>query len=249
MKKLLPVLCCLIALRSVAAVPCDSGRHSRLQNADTIKAASFIVPAALAAYGGLSFAVHPIRRLDYYLDGKLRPGIKTTVATYLVFTPIAAVYGLNLAGVPGKNNFVDRTALIALTACFGGAADFSLKHIIGRPGPGGFETSSFPSGHTIGVFAAAEFLAEEYGDTSPGYTVAGYTVAIVTGTMRMYTHNHWFSDVVAGAGIGIASTKLAYLVYPCVKKWLTRDNGSGKSTFIMPTYQDGMPGFAFAKTF
>ncbi|HVW13855.1 MAG TPA: phosphatase PAP2 family protein [Mucilaginibacter sp.] len=249
MKNLFTILCCLIALRSVAAVPCDSIQRNRSSRPDTIKATAFILPAALVTYGGLSFAVHPIRQFDHYLDGKLKPGIKTTAATYLVFTPIVAVYGLNLAGVQGKNNFADRTALITLSACFGGIADFSIKHLTHRPGPGGFETSSFPSGHTIGVFAAAEFLAEEYGDTSPAYAIAGYTVAVATGGMRMYTHNHWFSDVVAGAGFGIASTKLAYLVYPCLKKWFTHNDGSGKNTLIMPTYQDGVPGFAFAKTF
>ncbi|MBS1531933.1 MAG: phosphatase PAP2 family protein [Bacteroidetes bacterium] len=246
MKKLVLLLLCLLSLRVSAVQLTDTALHAKR---DTIKVKSFILPAALVAYGSLSFAVHPLRRFDYYLDGQLRPGIKTTAATYLIFTPIAAVYGLNLSGVQGRNNFVDRTALITLSACFGGVVDVSFKQLVRRPGPGGFESSSFPSGHTIGAFAAAEFLSQEYGDRSPAYTIAGYTVAIAVGGMRMYTHNHWFSDVVAGAGFGIASTRLAYLVYPSIKRWLTHTDKTGRSAFIMPTYQDGMAGLSFAKTF
>ena len=63
----------------------------------------------------------------------------------------------------------------------------------------------------------------------------------------MYNRDHWFSDVVAGAGYGVLSTKLAYLVYPYIRNALTHTNQkTGKSTMIMPTYQDGMPGLSFA---
>lgn len=216
---------------------------------DNIRATSFILPAALVTYGSLSFTVHPIRQFDYYVDGQLRPGIKTSAATYLVFTPIAAVYGLNLAGVQGKHDFGDRTALLALSVGFAGVFDLPLKHLVTRKDPGGSYSGSFPSGHTLGAFAAAEFLAQEYGDQSPAYTIAGYTVAAATGFLRLYTHNHWFSEVVAGAGFGIASTRLAYLVYPVVKNWFTHTDKTGKSTFIMPAYQDGVAGLSFAKTF
>jgi membrane-associated phospholipid phosphatase len=246
LKNLALILLCLFSLRVNAGQLTDTMHRTK---PDTIKVTSFILPAALITYGSLSFAVHPIRQFDYYVDGQLRPGIHTTAATYLLFTPIVAVYGLNLVGVPGKHDFADRTALLALSAGFAGIADFSFKHSVHRYGPEANVGASFPSGHTMGAFAAAEFLSEEYGDKSPAYTIAGYTVAVATAFLRLDTHNHWFSDVAAGAGLGIASTKLAYLVYPCIKKWLTHTDKAGRSTFIMPTYQDGMAGLAFAKTF
>jgi membrane-associated phospholipid phosphatase len=92
----------------------------------------------------------------------------------------------------------------------------------------------------------AEFLAQEYSGKSPVYGAVGYTLAVTTGILRMYNRDHWFSDVVAGAGFGILSTKLAYLVYPYVRNKLTHKDKAGKSTFIMPTYQDGMPGLSFS---
>ncbi|MGZ3777086.1 MAG: phosphatase PAP2 family protein [Mucilaginibacter sp.] len=252
MKNILLLLLSFVILQVNAEGLADTTNKKRQVTPDTIKASSFILPAALITYGALSFEVNPLRRFDYYVRDQIAnsaPNFHTTAATYLLFTPIVAVYGLNLAGVKGRNNFTDRTALIALSAAFAGISDFSLKHVIHRLDPGGNDHGSFPSGHTMGAFAAAEFLAQEYGDQSPAYTIAGYTVAVATGVLRLYTRNHWFSDVVAGAGFGIASTKLAYLVYPAISKWLTHTDKNGKSTFIMPTYQDGMAGLSFAKTF
>lgn len=252
MKNILLILLCLVLLKANAENLADTVTKTRPAKPDTIRASSFILPAALITYGALSFEVHPIRRFDYYVRGQVAgsaPNFHTNAATYLLFTPIVAVYGLNLAGVEGRHNFTDRTALIALSAAFAGISDFSLKHMVHRLDPTGTNLASFPSGHTMGAFAAAEFLAQEYGDQSPAYTIAGYTVAVATGVLRLYTRNHWFSDVVAGAGFGIASTKLAYLVYPAIRKWLTHTDKNGKSTFIMPTYQDGMAGLSFAKTF
>jgi membrane-associated phospholipid phosphatase len=54
----------------------------------------------------------------------------------------------------------------------------------------------------------AEFMHQEYKDQSVWYSIAGYTAATATGVLRMYNVRHWFSDVVAGAGIGILGTKL-----------------------------------------
>jgi membrane-associated phospholipid phosphatase len=92
----------------------------------------------------------------------------------------------------------------------------------------------------------AEFLAQEYSEKSPLYTVIGYTAAVTTGIFRMYNRDHWFSDVVAGAGFGVLSTKAAYLVYPYLRNALTHKGKHGKSTMIMPMYQNGAIGLSFA---
>jgi len=62
----------------------------------------------------------------------------------------------------------------------------------------------------------------------------------------MYNRDHWFSDVVAGAGFGIVSTKAAYIVYPWLRNKLTHTDKKGRSTMIMPTYQYGVPALSFA---
>jgi membrane-associated phospholipid phosphatase len=266
LKKLLVILCCAISFQAFAQNKitdttkknvADTIKKDLFTAPDTVKKLhsnplSLIPPAALIGYGALSFVVHPIRRLDYYVRNEIAktdPNFNTKAESYFLFTPIVMVYGLDLIGVEGKNTFIDRTALLALSGGFAGLSSLTLKYTTHRLRPNGKDHYSFPSGHTTAAFAGAEFLAQEYSEKSPVYTVIGYSFAVTTGIFRMYNRDHWFSDVVAGAGFGILSTKAAYLVYPYLRNWLTHTDKNGKSTFIMPTYQDGVPGLSFAKVF
>ncbi|AGB42265.1 membrane-associated phospholipid phosphatase [Halobacteroides halobius DSM 5150] len=95
----------------------------------------------------------------------------------------------------------------------GGLSVFTLKSIIGKKRPPGpieynhFTLDSkyhaFPSGHTTTAFALATIIAEYY----PDYKYLSYGLATLVGISRLYEDRHWFSDVVAGAGLGYASAK------------------------------------------
>ncbi|MBB5637633.1 membrane-associated phospholipid phosphatase [Pedobacter cryoconitis] len=211
---------------------------------------SFIVPAVLISYGLLSLGNNAVRRLDFSTKAELQedhPAFAVHADNFLQFAPGVAFYALNLAGVKSKHGIVDGTALYVLSEAIMGVSTFSVKHIVGRERPNGSDNYSFPSGHTANAFAAAEFLNQEYRDVSPWIGYAGYTVATATGVLRMYNNKHWLSDVVAGAGFGIASTKLAYLIYPHLKKLVM-----GKQTMkysLVPMYQQKAAGLAFSGTF
>jgi membrane-associated phospholipid phosphatase len=77
--------------------------------------------------------------------------------------------------------------------------------------------------------------------------VAGYAVAFTTGYLRMYNNKHWLSDVVAGAGVGILSTDLAYFLYPKIKKFFVKEKSS--STMAIPFYYQGIIGLSFVHQF
>jgi membrane-associated phospholipid phosphatase len=212
---------------------------------------SLIAPGIAIVYGLSTFVVHPLRRIDFYIAGEIQktnPNFNTKAESYFLFTPIVMAYGLNFVGVEGKNTFIDRTALLGLSAAFVGGSEEVVKKISHRERPNHQDNLSFPSGHTGIAFMGAEFLAQEYSDKSPVYTVIGYTFAVTTGVFRMYNRDHWFSDVVAGAGFGILSTKLAYLVYPYIRNSFSHTDKKGRSTMVMPTYQNGVPGMSFAMT-
>jgi membrane-associated phospholipid phosphatase len=209
---------------------------------------TYLPPVILVSYGVLSFVVTPIRHVDYYFKARIEqssPTFNSKLDDYLQLSPVILVYGLNLAGVEGKNRFVDRTALLALSGVILTVTD-GLKYVAHRRRPYGTDPLSFPSGHTGAAFLAAEYLAQEYSEKSPLYGVLGYTIATATGILRAYDRAHWFSDIVAGAGFGILSTKAAYLVYPYLRSKLTHKDKRGRSTMVMPTYQEGMPGLSFA---
>lgn len=257
MKKIIFVLLSLIAARAVA-LPADAGRalsdtsQKDLKSPDTVrfpsnKVGSIIPGVALVAYGGLSFVVHPIRRIDYYFKDRIAasaPNFNSRIDDYTQLAPGAAVYVLNLFGDEGKHRFWDRTALVALSGVILTIAD-GTKYLSHRDRPVGTSPLSFPSGHTGAAFVAAEFLSQEYSWKSPWYGIAAYTCASATAVMRMYNRAHWFSDCVAGAGLGILSTKAAYWLYPHIQRALSHKDKHGRMSTFMPNFQDGAPGFAF----
>jgi membrane-associated phospholipid phosphatase len=212
------------------------------------KLISYVPPTILAAYGFSSFVIKPVRNIDYYFRMRVArsdPNYGSKVDDYLQIAPIVIVYGLNLAGDEGKDRFIDRTAILALSGGILTVTD-GLKYIMHRVRPYGTDPLSFPSGHTGAAFLAAEFLAQEYSWKSPLYGVLGYTLATTTGIMRIYSRAHWFSDVVAGAGFGILSTKAAYALYPLIRNALTHHGKHGRSTMFMPSLNYGAPGLTFA---
>lgn len=205
---------------------------------------AFIAPAVLAGYGFAAvYNNGALKQLDESTKAELQedhPLFAAHVDDYLQFAPAAAVYALNLSGIKGKHNLFDASMLYLTSAALMGVSTHFVKQGVGRERPNGNGENSFPSGHTASAFMAAEFLHQEYKDVNPWIGYAGYFVATATGTLRMYNNKHWFSDVVAGAGFGIASTKIAYLIYPYMKQVFNKKKDS-KFT-IMPYYQPGASG-------
>jgi membrane-associated phospholipid phosphatase len=85
------------------------------------------------------------------------------------------------------------------------AVVYILKPLVDRTRPNGGH-QSFPSGHATSAFAGAAFLQRRYGWA---FGVPAYAVASFVGYSRVESKNHYTSDVVAGAAIGIA-TNLAF---------------------------------------
>lgn len=215
------------------------------------RAAPFIIPVALAAYGFVAVYDHgALKRLDVSTRDELQedhPRFAVHVDDYLQFAPAAAVYALNLSGVKGKHNLFDASMLYLTSAALMGGSTHLTKHWVGRERPNHGSFDSFPSGHTANAFMGAEFLHQEYKDSSPWIGYSGFIVATATGTLRMYNNKHWFSDVVAGAGYGIASTKIAYLVYPLVKRLFAAKKPGNFS--LMPFHQDNGSGLMLSGRF
>jgi membrane-associated phospholipid phosphatase len=214
----------------------------------TLKA--LIIPTVFITYGIIAQGNNGLKQLDKSIQSSIvtnHVGYKTKVDNYLQFVPAASVFALNVLGIKGKNNLRDRTMLFALSTIISTAIVTPLKHVTNVTRPDGTSNNSFPSGHTTTAFANAEFLRMEYKDISPWYGIAGYAMAAATGTLRVYNNRHWVSDVVAGAGFGILSTKLAYWIYPTIKKKFFKNKPM--NAVIIPYYQSGSGGVAFVYNF
>lgn len=216
------------------------------------KAAAFVAPVVLIGYG--FFAAYdngPIKQLDYSTWEELQehhPRFAARVDDYLQYLPGAAVYALNFSGVKGKHNLFDASMLYGISAAIMGISTRLVKQGVSRIRPNGRGNNSFPSGHTAMAFMAAEFLHQEYKEVNPWIGYAGFFVASATGALRMYNNKHWFSDVVAGAGFGIASTKISYLVYPYIKRLFTSTEKK-QQIAIMPFYSLESTGLMLSSRF
>lgn len=208
-----------------------SGQNSRYRPIDfsdsvyQVSVRKMIVPLVLAGYGFAQFSVAPILDLNLRVRSEITDRVKTPcrIDNYTQYAPAAAVYGLNLMGISGKHNLVDRSVILATSGVIMGISVVGFKQLTHIQRPDGSTYNSFPSGHTATAFACAEFLFQEFKDRSLWYGVAGYAVAAGTGFLRMYNNRHWLTDVVAGAGFGILSTKVAYWLFPRIKKQFFKD--------------------------
>jgi hypothetical protein len=209
-----------------------------------------IIPGAFITYGFIALENDKLLALDNYIKNEIRedhPLFHTKIDNYLQYSPAVVVYGLNAMGIKGKNNFRDRTMIYLLSNGIMGVTVQSLKSITKVQRPDGFGTNAFPSGHTATAFAAAEFLRQEYKEVSPWYGIAGYTAATSTAILRMYNNRHWFRDLLPGAGIGILSTRVAYWLYPAIKRKLFKNKPM--NTIVLPCFNNGTGGITLVHNF
>ncbi len=154
-----------------------------------------------------------VTRYDHW--GEMREGL--TAAKFLAS-------GLGTVVVAAVVAFLDRRGwrralAFVLVVALASASGAVLKGLTGRERPSregqvpGHERTvfhgpaeglrhascqSFPSGHTLSAFASATALSAFYPGASPVF----YLVATATGINRVVKHQHFLSDVVAGAVLG-----------------------------------------------
>jgi membrane-associated phospholipid phosphatase len=213
----------------------------------TISFKSAIVPLSLITAGVIaekvpSHTVFSKIRIQQHLQDKMN-GFHTSADDYLQFVPMAAMFSFKLAGVQSRSDLLNQMILTAKSEMVLAAIVYSMKHFIRVMRPDGSTDNSMPSGHTAQAFVSATLLDMEYRDTSPWISVGGYLCAAATGYLRVANNRHWASDVLIGAGIGIASVKLVYLTHRY--RW----GKMPSSVVLVPTiYQKG-GGVAFAMKF
>ena len=140
----------------------------------------------------------------------------TKLDDILQYTPTILNVGLAASGLKTKNTRADRLGIFVLGTVIYVATTQGLKYAINETRPNGAERS-FPSGHSATAFFGATLLAKEYGENYPWIALGGYTLAGTTAFLRLANNKHWASDVLMGAGIGIASAEIASYLYPKLK--------------------------------
>ncbi len=233
MKKIIVPVCLLVSI-SIHAQNFDSTVAVKEQplpvkkyKGSTVKPSlrSFIVPVTLIAYGSIVRGSEELKEFDFYIKTETQEKpVRTPIDNYLQYAPGLSVFALNAAGIKAQHQFKDLVLTYFMANTIMAVTVHAIKKATRIQRPDGFGTNAFPSGHTATAFTGAEFLNQEYRYRSPWYGVAGYTAATATGILRIYNNRHWLSDVVAGAGFGILSTKTAYWLEPKVMRLLSGKN-------------------------
>lgn len=210
-----------------------------------------IIPAVLISYGVIGLGSDFLKSVNTEIREEVNENIdsKFTIDDFTLYLPAASIYGLSALGVKGKNNYRDKSIILATSTLIMGITVGTLKKTtkVERPDASSFD--SFPSGHTAVAFMGAELMYQEYKDVSPWYGIAGYAVAAGTGAFRIYNNRHWLTDVVTGAGIGILSAKAAYWLYPAVNGLLSSKKHKNKKSVFVPYYDGKQLGFGMVSSF
>ena len=224
--------------------------HSSVAKKSTVFK-KLLVPTVLVGYGALGLTSDGIKNVNHEVKGFVNRHVDngTSIDDYTRYAPVLSVYALNAVGIRGRHNFRDRTIIMVMSNIMACGASMGLKSLSKIERPDGSTFNSFPSGHTAIAFAGAEFMWQEYKDVSAWYGVTGYIVAAGTGLMRIYNDRHWLTDVAAGAGIGILSTKLAYWIYPYIQKQLFGPGEKKVSAMALPFYNGEQAGVNLAVRF
>jgi hypothetical protein len=248
--KLLWIIMLVVSGQLACAQFNTQGKKSNFRvQADTVKKSNALwhavkVPSILISLGVYACASDDV--INRYEIREERnehlPDFHTTVDNYIMHAPIVAVYGLNMMGIKGKHDFKNRTLLLVKSEAIMYGLTFAFKSLTKVRRPDGTDQESFVSGHTAQAFATATFMAKEYGHRSIWYAVGAYGMATTVGAMRILNNRHWVSDVLAGAGIGILSTNIAYLTHRY--RWKNKNS----QLTVVPSYTTG-PSLYIAYTF
>ncbi len=152
--------------------------------------------SGLALLGGLHDAsMEPVGTYDT-AEEKLQFGSELGSATFHVGASLATYV---VARVMERPAFAHVGADLLQAQMVNGVLTGVLKHTIRRTRPNGHNLS-FPSGHTSAAFASATVLERHFGWKvgAPAYAVSAYAAA-----SRVHERQHYLSDVLFGATIGI----------------------------------------------
>lgn len=245
-----------------------------------------ILPVTLVAAGATGLA-EPVKTWKIDVQDRVyavNPTHRFYFDDYVQYVPLASALALDWAGVPARHDTWHRVMLSGTSYAAMCALSWGLKFSVTsmRPGvyygsylPGKMEGispsltpnyyHSFPSGHTATAFLGAELVRLEYGADSPWAAVGAYAVATGIGCMRVYNQQHWCTDVLAGAGIGILSARIGWWLLPWEQRLISQlfpslggarssgvDASSGghvSSIAVTPSTDGYHPTLAFSLTF
>jgi hypothetical protein len=207
-----------------------------------------IVPASLITLGAL--ASHTDKFRDILPVTRPNPHDRETPVDDIAQLAVAPSLFIFDALGDEKHHPVDQFFLTAISYGIMVLPVRYIKNHYESPRPYG-GNHSFPSGHTATAFVGSHMIYKEFKDSNPWIAYSGYAMGAFVAGSRVAHDKHWVSDVMAGAGIAILSTELAYWIYFPVRNLITDKANKlfGNYILLSPIIQPNTLGVNFSMSF
>jgi membrane-associated phospholipid phosphatase len=185
-----------------------------------LKPGALVIPGTFLIYAALKPAIKGIENIDdtlYNLVLMNHPYFHTNAESYLMWSPTASIYLLDAFKIKARHSFKEHLILDGGSIVITGGLGYAMRLISRDVKVYTTHNTKFPSGHTANAFRGAEMLHQELKYKNELLSYSGYLVATGVGILRIYNKDHLLTEVLAGAGLGISSTKLTYLIFDKIK--------------------------------
>ena len=211
------------------------------------KVTEFMVSGSLLIFGSILSGSIIEREFqnNFKNDFGFSKNIDIPLESFIRFVPIIQMYTADLFGLESRNHWFDQSKYLMISNIITSGLTLAGKRIFNKERPNGFGYS-FPSGHTSISFTNASVLFEEFRNTSPVFAYTGFAISSFAGSLRIINNEHWLSDVLVGAGLGILVTKLVYYLEP-LKNW--NPFIRNKDVSFMPSFNGRQVGIFFRMSF
>ncbi len=203
----------LLLLFTCSLLHAQSFTRDTLQTKNRNLLHSSILPASLIGVGLIINKSKFDKSFQKDIRNSVGTNYRTNIEDYLTFAPVAQMYIADIAGAKNKNHWFDQGKNLFISNFIALGITELIKKSNQKLRPNGLP-DSFPSGHTTIAFTNATVLYNEFRKSAPTLAYSGYAFATAVGFFRMANNKHYLSDVLVGAGIGIAVTNLVYYIKP-----------------------------------
>ena len=198
-----------------------------------IRPQKLILPTSLILIGSLNICNDWVNNAVRDEMTNLRGNQFFRADDQIQYLPVISFVGLGAIGVDSQHSFKERLIVTATSYLAMGVMVNTVKYTVNEKRPDSSARNSFPSGHTATAFMGAELVRMEYGNA---YGLGMYAIASGVAFLRLYNDRHWFNDVIAGAGVGILSTRIGYWLLPMNQKLFKIDKKGSSTIAIKPSY-------------
>ena len=221
-----------------------SASSSAAQSSDSISAQQIIkktiVPASLIGAGIIINNTTFEKNIQSNIQNSVGSDFNFAADDYILYAPIAEMYIADIIGIKSRNHWFEQTKYLLISNIISSGITYIIKTSVIKERPNEISHNSLPSGHTTIAFTNATVLYNEFNQNAPLLAYSGYAFATTTGVFRVINNEHWISDVLIGAGIGILATQVVYFFEP-----LKRFNPFKKSEGIILLPQIDRQGYGF----